>query len=320
MAKEYDVIIVGGGAAGLTAGLYSSRARRSTLLFEKEIPGGQIATTSLVENYPAFPDGVEGPELAVRMEEQAAKYGTEIMFAEVERISLHGDRRIVHTSEGDFVGKTVIVTSGAEHRKLDVPGELELAGNGVSYCATCDGSYFRDQVVVVVGGGDAALDEGLFLTRYATKVIVVHRRDELRASKVLQERALAHPKMEFVWDTVVEEILGEDAVTGARVCNVKTGAESIIEAQGVFIYIGLIPQTDFVRGLLPTDGGGHFETNLWMETSVAGVFVAGDVRINAARQLVSAAGDGCTAAIRADSYLTELAEKEAAGAAQAAHA
>ena len=321
MAQEYDVIIIGGGAAGLTAGLYSARARRSTILFEKSVPGGQIATTSLVENYPAFPDGIDGPDLAERMEEQAKKYGMELMYGEVERISVQGNRRVVHTSEGDFIGKTVIVTTGAEHRKLDVPGELELSGRGVSYCATCDGAFFRDQVVVVVGGGDAALDEGLFLTRYASKVIVVHRRDELRASKVLQERALANPKMEFVWDTVVEQVLGETKVSGARVRNLKTGEVSVIDAQGVFVYIGLIPQSDFARGLLPTDNAGHFQTNLWMETVVSGIFVAGDVRVNAARQLVSAAGDGCTAAIRADAYLTELAEKEAAaGAPQRVHA
>ncbi|MBI4497113.1 MAG: thioredoxin-disulfide reductase [Chloroflexi bacterium] len=312
MAQEYDIIIIGGGAAGLTAGLYAARARRKTILFEKAVPGGQIATTSLVENYPGFPEGIDGPDLAERMEEQAKKYGLEMVFAEAEGLTIQGARRVVHTSEGEFVGKAVIITSGAEHRKLGVPGEAELTGRGVSYCATCDAAFFKDQVVVVVGGGDAALDEGLFLTRYAAKVIVVHRRDQLRASRVLQERAFATPKMEFVWDTVVEEILGESKVGGVRVRNVKTGQGRTIAADGVFVYIGLVPQSDFLKGLLPIDGGGHLEANLWMETAIPGVFAAGDVRVNAARQLVSAAGDGCTAAIRADHYLNDLIAQEQA--------
>lgn len=304
--EEYDVIIIGGGACGLTAGLYTSRAQLRTVLFEKAVPGGQIATTSLVENYPGFPEGIDGPDLADRMEEQARKYGMEFQYAEVESIEVAGDRRIVHTSEGDFTAKAVIITSGAEHNKLGVPGEAEYTGKGVSYCATCDAAFFRNQRVVVVGGGDAALDEGLFLTRYASEVIVVHRRDELRATKVLQERAFNTPNMRFIWDTVVEEITGTDKVNGVQLRNVKTGAVSHLEAEGVFIYIGLAPQSDFVKDLLPTDGGGHLEVNLWMETVIPGVFAAGDVRINAARQLVSAAGDGCTAAIRADHYIQEL--------------
>lgn len=306
MAEEYDVIIVGGGACGLTAGLYTSRAQLRTVLFEKAVPGGQIATTSLVENYPGFPEGVDGPELAERMEEQARKYGMEFQYAEVTGIEVKGDWRIVHTTEGDFTSKTVIITSGAEHNKLGVPGEAEYTGKGVSYCATCDAAFFRNQRVVVVGGGDAALDEGLFLTRYASEVIVVHRRDELRATKVLQERAFNTPNMRFIWDTVVEEITGTDKVNGVNLRNVKTGEQSHLDVEGVFIYIGLAPQSDFVKGMLPADSGGHLEVNLWMETIIPGVFAAGDVRINAARQLVSAAGDGCTAAIRADHYIQSL--------------
>ncbi|MCX6020442.1 MAG: thioredoxin-disulfide reductase [Chloroflexi bacterium] len=317
MAEQYDVIIIGGGACGLTAGLYTSRAQLKTMLLEKAVPGGQIATTSLVENYPGFPEGVDGPDLAERMEEQAKKYGMGFRYAEVEGIEISGDDRIVHSSEGDFIGKTVIVTSGAEHTKLNVPGEAELTGRGVSYCATCDAAFFREMRVVVVGGGDGALDEGLFLTRYASEVIVVHRRNELRATKILQERAFANPKMRFVWDSVVEEIIGEDGkVAKVALRNVKTGERSALDVEGVFIYIGLAPQSDFVKGLLPMDGGGHLEVNLWMETAVPGVFAAGDVRINAARQLVSAAGDGCTAAIRADHYLQALraGERETASA------
>ena len=310
MADEYDIIIIGGGACGLTAGLYTSRAQLRTILLERAVPGGQIATTALVENYPGFPEGVDGPDLAERFEDQAKKYGMELRYADVEGIELRGDDRIVHTSEGDFSAKAVIVTSGADHNKLNVPGEAELTGHGVSYCATCDGAFFREQRVVVVGGGDAALDEGLFLTRYASEVVVVHRRDQLRAGKILQDRAMANPKMRFVWDTVVEEIIGDGKVKEVTLRNLKTGERSALAADGVFVYIGLTPQSDFVKGLLPTDGGGHLEVNLWMETVVPGIFAAGDVRINAARQLVSAAGDGCTAAIRADHYLQTLRESQ----------
>jgi len=304
--ERFDVIIIGGGACGLTAALYTSRAQLRTVVLEKTVPGGQIATTALVENYPGFPEGVEGPELAERMEEQARKYGMDLRYAEVESIEVDGLERIVHTSEGDFTANAVIVTTGAEHRKLGVKGELELTGRGVSYCATCDGAFFRGQRVVVVGGGDAALDEGLFLTRYASEVVVIHRRDQLRASKILQDRAMATKNMRFIWDTVVEGIDGGDKVEGVRLRNVQTGETSALACEGLFVYIGLEPQTDFVKDLLETDGGGHLAVNLWMETRVPGVFAAGDVRINAARQLVSAAGDGCTAAIRADHYLQEL--------------
>lgn len=306
MDKEYDVIIIGGGPTGLAAGLYASRARLETLLIEKAVSGGQIATTSIVENYPGFPEGVDGYELGQLMEEQARKYGTEILAAEVTDVELDGLLRIVKTTEGDFRAPVVIVTSGAEHRKLGVEGEARLTGYGVSYCATCDGAFFKDAVVAVVGGGDAALDEGLFLTRYASKVIVIHRRDQLRASKILQERALENPKMEFLWDTVVEEVVGDDKVKSLRLRNVKTGRESTLDVEGVFIYIGLSPNTDFLKSIMTLDGGGHVPVNLWMETEVPGVFAAGDARCEAARQVVSAAGDGATAAIAADRYLSEI--------------
>ena len=306
MDKEYDVIIIGGGPTGLAAGLYASRARRKTLVIERAVSGGQIATTSIVENYPGFPGGVDGYDLGQAMEEQAKKYGAEVLDAEVTGIELNGHNRVVHTTEGDFTALVVIVTSGADHNKLGVPNEERLTGYGVSYCATCDGAFFKDQVVAVVGGGDAALDEGLFLTRYASKVIVIHRRDQLRASKVLQERAFTTPNMEFIWDTVVDEIIGGDKVEAVRLRNVKTGEESVLDVAGVFVYIGLHPNTDFVRDLLPLDRAGHVVVNLWMETGVPGVFAAGDARIDSARQVVSAAGDGATAAIKADHYLTDL--------------
>ncbi|MBM2826783.1 MAG: thioredoxin reductase [Dehalococcoidia bacterium] len=306
MDKEYDVVIIGGGPTGLSAGLYAARARLSTLVIEKAVSGGQIATTSLVENYPGFPEGVDGYELGVRMEEQAKKYGAEVLAAEVTGLDLEDHKRIVRTTEGDFAALAVIITSGAEHNKLGLPNEERLTGYGVSYCATCDGAFFKDEVVAVVGGGDAALDEGLFLTRYASKVIVIHRRDQLRASKVLQERALATPNMEFIWDTVVEEIVGEDKVEAVKLRNVKTDDQSTLEVAGVFVYIGLHPNTDFVKDMLSLDRAGHIKVNLWMETGVPGVFAAGDARIDSARQVVSAAGDGATAAIRADHYITDL--------------
>lgn len=304
--QSYDVVIVGGGPAGLAAGLYTARARRHSLLIEMAVTGGQIATTSLVENYPGFPDGVDGFDLSQAMEQQAVKYGLDTISAEVTGLELRNGQKVVKTTEGDFLAKALIITAGAEHKKLGVPGEAELTGYGVSYCAVCDGAFFKDQIVAVVGGGDAALDEGLFLTRYASKVIVIHRRDQLRAGAILQERAFANPKMEFVWDTVVEEVLGERKVESVKLRNVKTGEVSSLEAAGVFIYIGLHPNSDWVQGQLPMDSGAHLLVNFWMETSVPGVFAAGDVRQDSARQVVSAAGDGATAAIAADRYLAEL--------------
>lgn len=293
----------------MAAGLYASRGRRKTLLMEKAVTGGQIATTSLVENYPGFPEGVDGYELGQMMEEQAKKYGTEVIEAEATALEFDGRYRIVKTTEGDVRAPVVIVTTGAEHRKLGVEGEARLTGYGVSYCATCDGAFFKDQVVAVIGGGDAALDEGLFLTRYASKVVVIHRRDQLRASMILQERAFATPNMEFIWYTVVEEIIGDKKVNSIRLKNVNTEQESILEVAGVFIYVGLVPNTAFLKGIVAIDNAGHAPVNLWMETKVPGLYVAGDARADAARQVVSAAGDGATAAIAADRYLNELQEE-----------
>ncbi len=305
MKEHYDVVIIGGGPAGFAAGLYASRARRSTLLIERAVLGGQIAVTGLVENYPGFPEGIEGPDLAMRMHAQAEKYGTETEIAEVTGLVKEDPYFRVTTSEGDVTGKAVIVTAGADHNKLGVPGEERLTGRGVSYCATCDAAFFKDQVCMVVGGGDAALDEGLFVTRYASKVYIVHRRDTLRASAILQERAFANPKIEFIWDTVVEEVLGNREVTGARLRNVKTNEERTLDLSGLFVFIGLHPNSGLLEGLVPLDAGRHAKVDLWMRTPVPGLFVAGDVRADAARQLVSAAGDGATAAIAADHYVTE---------------
>ena len=303
--REYDIAIIGGGPAGLAAGLYAARARRSTLLIERKLTGGQIALTAGVENYPGI-DMINGFDLAENMHRQAAKYGMETVAADATGIEPRDDgRHLVRTTEGDYTASAVIVTGGADYNKLGVPGEERLTGYGVSYCATCDAAFFRDQSVAVIGGGDAALDEGLFVTRYVSDVKLIHRRDSLRASAILQERAFAEPKIQFVWNTVVEEILGADAVTGIRVRNVVTGEVSTIAVTGVFIFIGLTPNTDYLRDLVKTDAGGHIFVNEWMETGVPGLFAAGDVRANSARQVVSAAGDGATAAIRADHYITD---------------
>ncbi len=305
MTQEYDILIIGAGPAGLTAGLYAARARRKTIVLERNVTGGQIALTSVVENYPGFPDGVNGFDLAQSMQQQAEKYGMEMGYGAVEGIESKNGRHLVKTTEGDYLAKAVIITGGADYNRLNVPGEERLTGRGVSYCATCDAAFFKDQEVAVVGGGDAAMDEGLFVTRYASKVHVIHRRDQLRASKILQERAFANPKMQFVWNTVVTEVVGEEAVTGLRLRNVVTGEESALPVAAIFIFIGLHPNSDYLKGLLRMDEAGHIYVNDWMETEAPGIFAAGDIRVNSSRQVVSAAGDGATAAIKADHYITD---------------
>jgi thioredoxin reductase (NADPH) len=293
---------VGAGPAGLAAGLYAARARRHTILLERKVTGGQIALTSAIENYPGL-DEVDGFELGQMMQRQAEKYGLQVGYSDVTGIE-PGKLLTVRTTDGDYTAKAVIITGGADYNRLGIPGEDDLIGKGVSYCATCDAAFFKDQVCAVVGGGDAAMDEGLFVARYASKVLVIHRRDELRASKILQERAFANPKMEFIWDTVVTEIEGEDAVKRLKLKNVKTNEESTLDVDAIFIFIGLHPNTEYLKGLVKMDGGGHIFVNEWMETEVPGLFAAGDVRANSARQVVSAAGDGATAAIRADHYIS----------------
>jgi thioredoxin reductase (NADPH) len=302
---EYAIVIIGGGPAGLAAGLYAARARRKTILMEKGVIGGQIALTELVENYPGIAS-INGFDLAEAMHKQAESYGMETNLIETTGIERDGDLWLVRTTEEDeYLAKAVIVTSGADYRKLGVPGEERLTGRGVSYCATCDAAFFKDQHVIVVGGGDAAMDEGLFTTRHVAKVTVVHRRDELRASAILQERAFANPKMEFVWNTVVTEVLGEDAVTGVKLHDRVSGEDSTMDVGAVFIFIGQDPNTGFLRGLVPVDEGGHAVVNEWMETELPGLYVAGDARRNSARQVVSSAGDGATAAIAAEHYLSD---------------
>ena len=305
MDRAYDVIVIGGGPAGLSAGLYAARARLSTLLIEKGILGGQIANVEHVENYPGFPESISGFELGQAMHQQATKYGLETVAAEVTAIELTEKGKVVKTTEGEYLAKALILATGAEPNRLGVPGEERLLGHGVSYCATCDGPLFGDKVVAVIGGGDSAVEEGLILTRFASKVILIHRRDQLRASKLPQQRAFANKKMEFLWDTVVEEIIGDDKVKGLSLRNVKTGQSSTLEVSGVFIYVGLHPNTEFLRGLLRLDAQGHVVTNEEMETEIAGIFAAGDIRQNSPRQAITAAGDGATAALAAEKFLSE---------------
>lgn len=303
MDRTYQLIIVGGGPAGLSAGLYASRSKLDTLLIEKAVLGGQILNAEMVENYPGFPQGISGSELGALIAQQAAKYGLPTAFAEVQGIEIRGGEKILSTSEGQYRAKAVIIAGGSEYSKLGVAGEEEFTGKGVSYCAMCDGAFFREQVVAVVGGGNVALNDALFLTRFASKVIVIHRRDQLRATKILQDKAFANPKIKFLWDTVVESITGDKLVKEIRLRNVKTGKGSSLEVSGVFVAVGLRPNTGYLKGLLKLDAGGFILVNGQMETGVPGMFAAGDIRAGSIRQVVSAAGDGATAAIAAERFL-----------------
>ena len=305
-AAWYDVVIVGGGAAGLSAAVYTGRAGRSTLVLERSFLGGQIALTDLIANYPGFPEGIDGPELVQLMEKQARRFGAEIAYADVTAIEADDRVKTVRTTDAAYRTPIVILATGADPRKLGVPGEDRLRGKGVSYCGTCDGPFFRDQRVVVVGGGDSALKEALFLTGFASAVTIVHRRQGLRAEKIYQDRCRAHPKITFVLDAVVEEIAGDDHVEAVQTKNVQTGETGRIDTDGVFIFIGSIPNTGFLgEGFCEMDETGHLRTNEDTGTSVQGVYAVGDVRHGSYRQIATAVGEGVTAAMAAEHLLTD---------------
>ncbi|BAH46240.1 probable thioredoxin reductase [Brevibacillus brevis NBRC 100599] len=306
--KVYDVIIAGAGPAGMTAAVYTSRANMSTLMLERGIPGGQMANTEDIENYPGF-TSILGPDLSTKMFEHAQQFGAEYAYGEIKEIRDEEPYKRVITGDKEYLTKSVIVATGAEHRLLGVQGEKELSGRGVSYCAVCDGAFFRNKELVVVGGGDSAVEEAVFLTRFASKVTIVHRRDQFRAQKILQKRAFDNEKIEVIWDTELKEIRGEGKVQAVLLQNTKTGEQREYPADGVFIYVGMDPLTASVRPLGITNDAGYVLTDEKMNTKVKGVFAAGDVREKMLRQVVTATGDGSIAAQSAQHYVEELNEK-----------
>jgi len=303
MANVYDIVIIGGGAAGFTAGLYAARDRCRALLLERFSAGGQVLNCEHIENYPGFPEGIAGYSLGPLLQQQATNLGLEMKLAEVHEVRLDGETTVLQTDDGEVRAKALIIATGSSFTKLGIPGEDEFFGNGVSHCASCDGAFFMDQPVAVVGGGDAALDEGMHLTQYASQVTIIHRRDTLRACQLLQERARSKEKLAFRWNTVVQAIEGDDTVRRIQIADVKTGERSQLEVGGVFLYIGLTPNTQFLNGLLPLNERGQIITDLSMRTAIPGILAAGDVRCESSRQLISAAGDGATAALAAVRYL-----------------
>ncbi|RHB46703.1 thioredoxin-disulfide reductase [Exiguobacterium sp. AM39-5BH] len=306
--KIYDVIIIGAGPAGMTAALYASRANLSTLMIERGIPGGQMANTEDIENYPGY-DSILGPDLSQKMFDHSKAFGAEYAYGDVQSISDETEYKIVHAHNRDYKARAIILASGAQYKKIGVPGEEELGGRGVSYCAVCDGAFFKGKNLFVIGGGDSAVEEGVFLTRFADKVTIVHRRDELRAQKILQKRAFDNPKIDFIWNHTLKEIKEADGkVGGARLVSTVDGTESDYEIDGVFIYIGMNPITGFVKDLGITNEQGYIVTNEAMETKIPGIFAAGDVRDKTLRQVVTATNDGSIAAQNAQHYIEGLLE------------
>ena len=298
MESDYDVVILGAGAAGLSAGLYTTRAMLRTMILEQLGPGGQLLITDEIDNYPGFPEGVKGQELAVRMEQQTARFGAETEYTEVIAVeNISGPVKTIKTDDRDFTTKSIIIATGGSHNKLGVSGEDALAGRGVSYCAVCDGNFFKGQDVVVVGGGDAAMDEGHYLSGIVNSVTFIHRRDELRAAKVLQERAFNNDKVKFLWSTVVEEFRGDQALDRALVKDLKTGKTYEFPMAAAFIYVGFHPNTEYLSDLLELDAGGHISTDIHMRTVLPMVYACGDARAESTRQLGAAVGDGITAAL-----------------------
>jgi len=302
-AQHVKVLVLGSGPAGLSAALYAARAELEPLVLTGIELGGQAALTHTIENYPGFPDGVGGAELGELFQKQAERFGAKVEFDTANSVDLSTRPFKVSGDNGEYLADTLIVGTGARPNHLEVPGEYELTGKGVSYCATCDGWFFKDKKVVVVGGGDSALEEGLFLTRFATSVTIIHRRDSLRAGKVLQSRAFANPKISFIWNSVVSEVIGDEKVTAVKLKNLENGSESELATDGVFIFIGHTPNTQMFKGQLDMDDLGYIQSNHLMETNVPGVFVAGEVSDSHFRQVVTSAGMGAAAAIQATHFL-----------------
>lgn len=302
----FDCIIIGGGPAGLTAGIYASRAKLKTLLLEKMGCGGNSAITDWIENYPGFPDGISGIELAQKFEAQAKKFGLEIKFEEAKEIISNDKLKTVVCDGTRYTSKVLIISSGAQFKRADVPGEKEFIGKGVSYCATCDAPFFKGKDVAVIGGGDSAIQEAIFLTRFVNKVTIVHRRDKLRATKILQEKILANPKAEFAWNSVITRIVGKEKVESIEIKNVQTDKTSIIKADGVFVFIGFVPNTSFVSNILKLDEFGLILTDDHMKTSVDGIYACGDVRKKVLYQVATAVSDGAIAGFEVREYIENL--------------
>lgn len=308
--EEQDVIILGGGPAGLTAGIYAGRNLWRTLIIEKGIVGGNAVLTEKIDNYPGFPEGITGEELVKRMETQAKKFGSKILESDVLSLKIDGNWKIVETSNGTFRAPTLIIATGTRPRKLEVPGEEEFIGKGVSYCAVCDGAFFIGKKVAVIGGGDSAVEEAIYLTKFAEEVTIIHRRDTLRAEKITQQKAFSNPKIKFLWSHVVKAIEGEKKVEKLLLEDLKTGETKIFPVDGVFIYVGLIPNTELFKGILNLDPNGFIITDEKMHTSVPGIYAAGDVRGKILRQIVTAVADGAIAGMEASKFLEELNYKE----------
>lgn len=301
--KKYDIIIIGAGPAGYTAAIYASRASLKVLMISGTTPGGQLLLTSEVENFPGFKDGIMGPELMEEMKEQAKRFGTEIIQEFATKVELGGQPKKVWVGKDEYVAKTLIIATGASANWLGLENEKRLWGKGISACATCDGFFFKDVEVVVVGGGDSAMEEALTLTKFASKVTIVHRRKEFRASKIMQERVLKHKKIEVVWDATVVDVLGKDKVEGVKIKDVNTNKTSTIKCQGLFVAIGHTPATSLFKGSLEIDDKGYLKTKEGVKTTIGGVFAAGDVADPHYRQAITAAGDGCRAALEAERYI-----------------
>lgn len=308
LVEKRDLIILGSGPAGLAAALYAARADLNPLILTGMTLHGQASTTDIIENYPGFPEGISGPELGQLFQAQAERFGADVEMDQAIKVDLEKTPYTVETYGKKYEAKSLIITTGATSRKLNVPGEKDFVGRGVSYCGTCDGWFFKGKDIVVVGGGDSALEEGLFLTRFANTVTIIHRRDALRAGAILQNRAFSNPKIKFIWDTVVTEIIGDDAVKAVKLENVKTGEETIYNTNGVFIFIGHDPNTEIFKGQIELDESEYILIDKHMETSASGVFAAGEVADPDFRQVITSAGMGAAAAMRATRYLEELEE------------